>query len=115
MRNTHSLGQCNGGSASERSSTLMVRTILQGTTFPHPITSAASVQYDNTMLVVGGFIGGFKYSDEIYKYDPSKELWEKLNVTLQTPDSGLVAFMVPKSIFPPCTVTTDISIFKEPM
>ena len=76
----------------------------QGTPFPHPITSAASVQYDGTILVVGGKSEGIIYEtyDEIYKYNPPTESWEKLNVKLQKPASGLVAFMVPKYIFPTC-------------
>ena len=79
----------------------------QGTPFPHPITSAASVQYDGTLLVVGGDTGGiFGSSDEIYKYNPSTESWKKLDATLQAPATGVVAFMVPKSIFPYCNDTS---------
>ena len=75
----------------------------QGTPFPHAITSAASVQYDGSLLVVGGYTGGINgSSDEIYKYNPLTESWDKLNVTLRKPDYKLVAFMVPKAIFPPC-------------
>ena len=74
----------------------------QGTPFPHPISSPASVQYDGTLLIVGGCTVS-NCSDEIYKYVPTSESWEQLDVRLKKPASDHVAFMVPVSIFPSCS------------
>ena len=87
------------------SETLLLATITpQGSPFPIPITGAASVQLDDTFLVVGGWFeqgNSREYSDKIYKYQPATETWELLPLRLQEPAYAPIAFMVPAS-FPFC-------------
>ena len=74
-----------------------------GTPFPRSIDGAASVQFNGTFMVVGGYIYSEDlYDDRIYEYEPASETWRHLPVTLKGGNRYHTAFMVPKSIFPAC-------------
>ena len=75
----------------------------EGTPFPHTIDDAASVQFNGTFLVVGGYVAEESDTDDrIYEYATSTETWRLLPVTLNRTYQYHTAFMVPKSIFPVC-------------
>ena len=75
-------------------------------TLPQTITDAASVQFNGTLLIVGGFIGypigDGGYSDKIYEYLQLTESWRELSARLSQSTSQSVAFMVPAPTFPEC-------------
>ena len=73
------------------------------TTFPHTISDAASVQFNGTLLVVGGYVEEDSgYTNKIYEYLPLTESWRELPAKLSQAASQSVAYMVPASIFPEC-------------
>ena len=78
-------------------------TWTEGTPFPHTIDDAASVQFNGTFMVVGGYVEEQGDTDNrIYEYVPSTRTWRLLPVTLKRSYQYHTAFMVPESIFPTC-------------
>ena len=72
-------------------------------TLPQTIIDAAGVQFNGTLLVVGGYVvEELGWSDKILEYLPLTESWRELPAKLSQGSQDSVAFMVPASIFPEC-------------
>ena len=69
---------------------------------PKSIYYAASVPYDNSFLLIGGYGSGTGDLADIYKYNPDNDEWTMLESELKTPRYRHVALLVPQSIFPEC-------------
>ena len=63
---------------------------------PKEISTAASVPYQDSFLIVGGDTFGSRY-DTIYYYNPGTDQWDLLNQTMIYERSIFAAFMVPDS------------------
>ena len=64
-----------------------------GKDLPYSIRYGASVQLENTFLIVGGYNGS--YLNTLWKYDQLNEDWIQLNQTLKTARQWTTAFLVP--------------------
>ena len=69
---------------------------MYGPDLPHDICCGASVQFENTFLVVGGFHDN-SYQDTIWKFDIDVGNWVIMDQKLATPRDYLAAFLVPDS------------------
>ncbi len=57
----------------------------EGPTLPQPICCMASVQYEDTFLLVGGDINSAEELDTIYQYNQTSETWTLRPERLSTP------------------------------
>ncbi len=62
----------------------------EGPTLPQAITYSASVQYEDTFLLLGGYDSGL-YLDTIYQYNQTLETWILRPETLSTPKYSMAA------------------------
>ena len=73
---------------------------------PQYISSAASVAFNNTFLLIGGYNGtngNLNPLATIHQYNVEEDKWIKLSSQLSTPRSSHVSLLVPQSLFPNCT------------
>jgi hypothetical protein len=71
-----------------------------GNPFPHPITSAGLVQYEDTFIIIGGVGSG--YLDTVYEYNIETDSFDPLPVTLKKARYGHIAMAIESSNFPEC-------------
>ena len=69
-----------------------------GPLFPRGVTAAASVQYGDTFLVVGGLDSNGEILDTIYEYDALNEEWIEREEKLATPRYNLAAVLVDDTV-----------------
>lgn len=62
---------------------------------PYIISHGASVPYQDSFLVVGGYNAEDLDLDTIYYCDPERDAWELFNQRLEDIRSNLVAILVP--------------------
>ncbi len=63
---------------------------------------AATVQYGDTFLVVGGFVPGAGQLSTILQYNPATEGWIELPGRLSTARDTVTAMLVEPESFPGC-------------
>ena len=76
-------------------------TILSASNLAIPISDAASVQYKDTFLLVGGKTSGADL-DTIYMYEPDTDTWRELEERLPEAKNDPVAMTVSRSMFTEC-------------
>ena len=71
-------------------------TWTDGVSLPVPVANAAVVPFDDTFLVIGGYMGRSVYSDKVYRYDNRQEAtWtEMTELKLSEPKESVVALIV---------------------
>ena len=74
-----------------------------GNNLPYTLYGAASVPYNDSFLLVGGFtLDTFEYRDTILLYIPESDSWIELPTKLETPRYYHTVIPVERSIFPEC-------------
>ena len=71
-------------------------TWTDGASLPVPVANAAVVPFDDTFLVIGGYMGKSVYSDKVYRYNNSQEeTWtEMTDLKLSEAKESVVAMIV---------------------
>ena len=70
---------------------------------PYSIYGAASVPYNDSFLLVGGYsYDTFEELDTILRYIPENDVWVEMPVKLQTPRYRHTVIPVKQSIFNSC-------------
>ena len=80
---------------------MFTSTIFSARNLPIPISDAASVQYKDTFLLVGGKTGGADL-DTTYMYEPDTDSWRELEERLPEAKNDPVAMIVSRSMFTEC-------------
>ena len=80
---------------------MFTSTIFSARNLPIPISDAASVQYKDTFLLVGGKTGGADL-DTTYMYEPETDSWRELEERLPEAKNDPVAMIVSRSMFTEC-------------
>jgi len=70
---------------------------------PQTLLGAATVQYQDTFILVGGRNSSLVTVDTLYMYQASDESWIELDAKLQSGKKDVIAMLVKKSNFPQCT------------
>ncbi len=65
----------------------------EGPPLPDAFDDMASVQYEDTFLVIGGFDGSSTRLDTIYQYDPNSESWVLRPERLASPRGAMGAVL----------------------
>ena len=65
----------------------------EGPSLPQEMEMMASVQYEDTFLLVGGETTYSKYLDTIYQYDQTSETWILREERLSTPGRSIGAVL----------------------
>ena len=71
---------------------------------PAKLSHPASLQYDSTVLVIGGKDGYGVPRDWIHQFDESNMKWSVREEKLHTPRSGHIAIPVPGTITKACVL-----------
>ena len=79
----------------------LISNILSASNLPIPISDAASVQYKDTFLLVGGKTTAADL-DSIYMYEPDTDTWKQLEERLPEAKNDAVAMSVSPSMFTEC-------------
>ena len=69
--------------------------VTSGQDLPAIRYHAASVQYKNTFLVVGGMNGNDRVTDTIFEFDPENDTWIIRTERMALGRSAFAAFIVP--------------------
>ena len=78
--------------------------LITANPLPLPIGGAATVNYDGTIFLIGGYNDDtYNTIADIYQYNVEDDSWEKLQSELKTPREMHVSLLVPRSLFPECT------------
>ena len=82
-----------------------------GNPLPLPLADATVVPFDETFLLVGGFLSDDRpsYSDSIYKYEKQDDSWTLLDTKIPFRVSNPIALMVDIDIFPSCSGEVESS------
>ena len=73
-----------------------------GNDLPFALKGAASVPYNDSFLLVGGYDYHTGYLDTILQYIPESDSWVEMPSKLETPRRGPTVIPVKLSIFPSC-------------
>ena len=78
--------------------------LLAANSLPKTIFAPAAVPYQNSFLLVGGYIESeSQHPGDIYQYNAEEDEWVELESKLKTPRREHVALLVKQSLFPECS------------
>ncbi len=72
----------------------LTKNSITGTRFPTKLTGAATVQYNGTFLVAGGYLGASIWSKDIYMFEYTTESWARFPGQLRTGREHFAAMLI---------------------
>lgn len=91
-----------GGGGGDSSTTILnLDTLLYtpGPDLPTSIIYGSSIQFDDTLLIVGGFDGESTVLDTIYEFDTTNQLWIERPEKMKRSNYAMAALLVPDYYF----------------